>query len=139
MGRLKLKTDSELKKLEEYILRFYNTTYEGSDINVVKLYLSSAVSNIHSARLKLNYNSLKIKHQNGNELKNNDLLCPNTDIEITYGLIGWRKILVPIVRIFVSRIGSVEDLKNFDRDPVVFMLSLKGAKYKLIRKILFPI
>lgn len=49
-----------------------------------------------------------------------------------------RKPLVPIVRVFVSKIGNASDLVKYDANPSEFFARLKSPWYRRIGRLLFP-
>ncbi|QPB18739.1 HAD-IA family hydrolase [Rhizobium sp. 007] len=49
-----------------------------------------------------------------------------------------RRPMVPVVRPFIRLLGSANDIKKFDKDPVGYFQKLKNPTYRVIGAVIFP-
>lgn len=56
----------------------------------------------------------------------------------TYGLLGWRHLLTPLVARVVAKVGNERDVVQYRSNPAGFFRELSDKRFKLIGKILYP-
>ncbi|WP_312415874.1 capsular polysaccharide biosynthesis protein [Shinella sp.] len=56
----------------------------------------------------------------------------------SYGLLGWRHLLTPVVATIIGAIGNECDAAQYRANPIVFFRELKARKYRIAGRILYP-
>ncbi len=56
----------------------------------------------------------------------------------TYGLLGWRHLLTPIIAPLVSRFGNERDTLQYRGNPAGFFRELSDERFRLLGRILYP-
>ncbi|WP_234902565.1 capsular polysaccharide biosynthesis protein [Agrobacterium larrymoorei] len=56
----------------------------------------------------------------------------------TYGLLGWRHLLTPIVARVVAKVGNERDVELYRQNPAVYFRELADWRFRAVGKILYP-
>ncbi|KAA3503663.1 capsular polysaccharide biosynthesis protein [Agrobacterium tumefaciens] len=56
----------------------------------------------------------------------------------TYGLLGWRHLLTPIVARVVAKVGNERDVVQYRSNPAGFFSELSDARFRMIGRIIYP-
>ncbi|WP_250972714.1 capsular polysaccharide biosynthesis protein [Agrobacterium rosae] len=56
----------------------------------------------------------------------------------TYGLLGWRHLLTPIVARVVAKVGNERDVMQYRSNPAGFFRELSDSRFQTVGKMLYP-
>ncbi|QYA08670.1 capsular polysaccharide biosynthesis protein [Agrobacterium larrymoorei] len=56
----------------------------------------------------------------------------------TYGLLGWRRLLTPLLSKIIEMVATEEDARLYRLDPAAFFHELSEKKYRVLAHVLYP-
>lgn len=56
----------------------------------------------------------------------------------TYGLLGWRHLLTPIIASIVARVGNERDAVQYRSNPAGYFNELSDIRFRAVGRIIYP-